>query len=113
MLRKKTNRLGAALILAAVLAVTTLAVPVGAAERSGRGEALEQILGGLLPRLLGWLGLTPVPGSPKCDHGSSIDPNGCPKSDGERGSSIDPNGLHAAAPAEGEHGASIDPDGLH
>lgn len=112
MLRKEKNRLGAALVLATVLAVTP-AVPVGAAERSGRGEAWEQILGGLLPRLLGWLGLAPDPGSRKCDHGAAIDPNGCPKSDGERGASIDPNGLEAAAPAEGEHGLSIDPNGLH
>jgi len=112
MLRKERKRLGAALILAAALALT-LAVPAGAADLSGWREARELMADGFLSRVLGWLGLAPAPGIRKCDQGASIEPNGCPKSDGERGASIDPDGLQAGAPPAGERGLSIDPDGSH
>lgn len=35
-----------------------------------------------------WSALT----APGCDHGASIDPNGCPRPQGDDGPSIDPNG---------------------
>jgi hypothetical protein len=51
------------------------------------------------------LGLAPDPGlgslwnwiwsaitAPSCDDGASIDPNGCPRSQGDDGWSIDPDG---------------------
>ena len=82
--RRGRTRAGAAVALAAVL-VLVVAAPAGAAGWGGRSEARE-LAGGLLPRVLAWLGLAPDQGAAlKCDQGSSIDPNGCPKAAGERG----------------------------
>jgi hypothetical protein len=73
---------GAAVALAAVLAMV-LATPAGAVGWPGWGEARE-LASAWLPRVFGWLGspdsgaAAPKPVS-KCDHGLSIDPNGCPK----------------------------------
>jgi hypothetical protein len=64
--------------LAAVLAMVVV-TPAGAAGWGDWGAAREWT-DALLPRALSWLGLTPVPSiALKCDHGSSPDPNGCPK----------------------------------
>jgi hypothetical protein len=101
--REGKNRVGTAVALAAVL-VMVLAAPAGAAGWAGWGEARE-VTGGLLPRVLGWLGLAPQPGTVlKCDgdQGPHIDPNGCPKAAPkpvlmcDQGSSIDPNGCPKA-----------------
>jgi hypothetical protein len=97
------NRIGAA-VLAAALAMA-LAAPAGAAGWDGFRGAWE-LTGGFLPRVLGWLGLSPVSSAVlKCDQGLSIDPNGCPKASGalpgpipgavskcDQGLTIDPNG---------------------
>jgi hypothetical protein len=79
-LRERKNRVGAAVALAAVLAMA-LAVPAGAAPWGGFGEARE-IVSGFLPRVLAWITPAPKPGILKCDHGATIDPNGCPKAAG-------------------------------
>lgn len=97
MFSKKMNRLGAAAAIVVMLALT-LASPASAAGRTGWGEA-QELAGGLLQRVAVWLGLTPDPGFVfKCDEGSSIDPNGCPKatdsSKADDGAHIDPNGKH-------------------
>src|SRR6185295_5467167 len=79
-LRGGKNRVGAAVALAAVLAMA-LAAPAGAAPWGGFGEAWE-ITSSFLPRVLAWLGVGPHPTvvSKKCgDDSSTIDPNGCPK----------------------------------
>lgn len=74
-LRGGKNRVGAAVALAAVLAMA-LAAPAGAAPWGGFGEA-RQVTSGFLPRVLFWLGLSPIPSAGlKCDGGSQIDPNG-------------------------------------
>jgi hypothetical protein len=97
------NRVGAAVVAAAL--AMALAAPAGAAGWDGFGGAWE-LTGGFLPRVLGWLGFSPIPSAVlKCDHGSTIDPNGCPKASGvipgpipsavlkcDQGSTIDPNG---------------------
>jgi hypothetical protein len=98
MFRRRKNRIGAAVALAAVLALG-LAAPAGAVGWGGWGEARE-LAEELLPRLVDWLGLAPgSAGFSKCDHGGSIDPNGgCPKSvpkpvlKCDQGGHIDPNG---------------------
>ena len=71
------NRVGAAVALAAVLAVV-LAAPAGAAPWGGSGEARE-FVSGLLPRILTWFAPASNSGTLKCDQGPTIDPNGCPK----------------------------------
>src|SRR6186997_3730657 len=77
------GRFGAAVALTAVL-ILGLAAPAGAKDWGGWSEAREWA-GGLLPRVLGWLGVL--------KDGSSIDPNGS-KAMGvsKDGLSIDPNG---------------------
>lgn len=109
MLLKREIRTGAAVALVAVLALG-LAAPAGASGWTGWGDAREWS-GGIVPSILSWLGLGPASVIfPKCDHGSSIDPDGCPKTGGakaDQGSSIDPNGLKA------DDGPHIDPNGQH
>ena len=111
---KREIRLGAAVALVAMLALAT-AAPAGASGWSGWDEAREWS-GGIVPRVLSWLSLGRLGSviSPKCDHGASIDPNGCPnasyKTGGmtvEDGASIDPNGWR------GDDGSQIDPNGYH
>lgn len=93
------KRLGAAVALAAVLAMV-LATPAGAAGWAGWGEARE--LAGAWLRVLGWLGSLDSGAVLKCDQGAHIDPNGCPKAAPkpvlkcDHGSSIDPNGCPKA-----------------
>jgi len=102
-----TNRRVARL---AVVAVLSLGSPLAAAgwEMPARwtdsGAFLESFT-----RVLNWFGVRAVPGVQlKCDGGSSIDPNGCPKAMvGDQGGSIDPNGATTHA------GSGIDPNGLH
>jgi hypothetical protein len=96
-LRGGKNRIGAAVALAAVLAMA-LSTPAGAAPWGGWGEARE-ITSSFLPRVLVWLGLSPIPSAVlKCDGGSQIDPNGgCHKASSvsancDDGMTIDPNG---------------------
>ena len=97
-LRGGKNRIGAAVALAAVLAMA-LATPAGAAPWGGWGEARE-ITSSFLPRILAWLGvgLDSTAVSKKCgDDTSTIDPNGCPKASSvsakcDDGMTIDPNG---------------------
>ncbi len=99
MFLKREIRIGAAVALVAALALAS-AAPAGAAGWSGWDEAREWS-GGIVPRVLSWLGLGPITVLPKCDHGSSIDPNGCPRATApmdstlaKDGSQIDPNGHH-------------------
>src|SRR5262245_46220857 len=93
-LRCRKNRVGAAVFAAAL--TMALAAPAGAAPRDGFGETRE-ITSGFLPRVLVWLGLSPLPGADvKCDGGSQIDPNGCPK------------GIGTALPASGRGGMLMD-----
>jgi hypothetical protein len=81
--RRKT-RIGAAVVLAAALAIG-LAAPAEAAGWSGWRE-VQDLADGFLPRVLAWLGFAPEPSlALKCDHGSSTDPNGCPKAADEDG----------------------------
>jgi hypothetical protein len=105
MFLKRETRIGAAVALVAVLALVS-AAPAGAVGWLGWGEAREWS-GGLVPRVLSWLEIGS--GSmvlPKCDHGSSIDPNGCPRKS-DHGSQIDPNGWRTKA----DDGSQIDPNG--
>lgn len=91
--RGERKRVGAAVALAAVLALG-LAAPAAAKDWGGWSEAREWT-GGLLPRVLGWLGYASNSAViQKCDQGTSIDPNGCPKTMGvsKDGPAIDPNG---------------------
>ncbi|HSS48997.1 MAG TPA: hypothetical protein VLX28_08620 [Thermoanaerobaculia bacterium] len=104
------NRRVAAL---AVVVVLSLGSPLAAAgwEMPARwmdsGDFLKDFT-----HILNRLGFTPtLKTTPTCDHGGSIDPNGCPKAlNSERGSSIDPNG---ALRAVADQGSSIDPNGRH
>jgi hypothetical protein len=103
-LRGRKKRVGAAVALAAVLAMVA-ATPAGAAPWGGWEEARE-LTSGFLPRVLVWLGLSPIPSAVlKCDDGSQIDPNGgCHKASGvsakcDGGSQIDPNGCPKASSA--------------
>lgn len=83
------HRIGAAVVLAAVL-VMVLAAPAGAA---GWGWGEEKVWsGGFFQHVLTWMGLAPSPGANTKDQGGSIDPNGAPvlhKSLSRQGSSID------------------------
>ena len=123
-LRGGKNRVGAAVALAAVLAMA-LAAPAGAAPWGGFGEAWG-ITSSFLPRVLAWLGVGPHPTvvSKKCgDDSSTIDPNGCPKASSvsakcDGGATIDPNGIchkasGVAAPRTGggqaDDGSRVDP----
>src|SRR5262245_53581247 len=87
----------------ALLALTLLALawapPAGAAGWTDWRHEGRELAAGLLARVLVGLGLTSHQGRGfKCDFGSSIDPNGCPKAGDspvlkcDQGSSIDPNG---------------------
>jgi hypothetical protein len=101
------NRITAAVALAALLAVV-LASPAGAA---GWGEE-RGWAGGLYQHVLAWLGLAPSPGMAlKCDQGSSIDPNGCPKTVSRHGLSIDPNGGSVTSATPPDQGSQVDPNG--
>jgi len=103
-----SNRIGAAVALAAVLAMV-LAAPAGA---TGWGE--ERIWGGgLFQQVLTWLRLTPSPAVPAKDAGSSIDPNGSPKKISKQGSSIDPNGGSTTSAGTIDQGSQIDPNGRY
>ena len=111
LLRGGRNRIGAAVALAAVLAMV-LAAPAGAA---GWGEERDWAVG-VYQHILAWLGLAPSPGMVlKCDdHGASIDPNGCPKASTKQGRHIGSNGAGAVPLANSktiDAGASIDPNG--
>jgi hypothetical protein len=77
------GRVRAAVTLTAVLALG-LAAPAGAKDWGGWSEAREWA-GGLLPRVLGWLG---VGSDAAVKDGAHVDPNGGPKD----GPAIDPNG---------------------
>lgn len=112
MFLKREIRIRAAIALVAVLALVS-AAPAGAAGWSGWGDAREWS-GGIVPRVLSWLGLDPDTVLPKCDHGSSIDPNGCPnaayktgRTKADHGASIHPNGLLTKS----DQGSQIDPNG--
>jgi hypothetical protein len=109
MFLKKETRIGAAVALVAVLALG-LAAPAEAAGWSGWGDAREWS-GRIVPYVLSWLGLSlDLAVSPKCDHGSSIDPNGCPRAiKADDGAHIDPNGLLTKS----DQGSQIDPNGHH
>jgi hypothetical protein len=110
MFRRNKNRVGAAVALAVVLALV-LTAPAGAAGWPVWGDA-HTWTGGFLPRVLAWLGLAESRGTaPTCDHGSSIDPNGCAKATSDKGSSIDPNGATSTGSTSADKGSSIDPDG--
>jgi hypothetical protein len=108
------NRIRAAVALAAVLTMV-LAAPAGA---SGWGEE-RGWAGGVFQHVLVWLGLAPSPApSPgvvlKCEQGSQIDPNGCPKVTRRQRPHIDPNGAGAASLTNSkavDAGSSIDPNG--
>lgn len=74
--RRGRNRIGAAIALAAVLAMV-LASPAGA---TGWGEERDWA-GAVYHHVLRWLGVAPSPAPDpgvvlKCDQGSIIDPNG-------------------------------------
>ncbi len=92
MFLKRETRLGAAAVLVAVLSLSS-AAPAGAL---GMGESWDWSAR-IVPRVLDWLGLGWA-GGPKCEHGSQIDPDGCPKdrsaAKADHGSQIDPNGNH-------------------
>lgn len=106
MFPRRSTRIRAAAVLAAVLALV-LASPVGAAGWTGwRGVELGD---GLVHRVLVWLGVAPA-APVKCDLGSHIDPDGCPK----LGSQVDPDGASATGgTGEGgsDLGSHIDPNG--
>lgn len=98
MFLKKETRIGAAVALMAVLALTS-AAPAGAAGWSS--WETREWSDGIVPRVLSWLGFGPTTALAKCDHGSQIDPNGCPNAayragsmTTDDGSQIDPNGQH-------------------
>lgn len=78
------NRIGAAVALAAVLAMV-LAAPAGA---TGWGEE-RGWAGAVYQHVIAWLGLAPSPASDpgvvmKCDQGSQTDPNGACLAKGRR-----------------------------
>ena len=50
---------------------------VALALTAARWEGARGWAGGLLPRVMAWLGI--ASDTPKCDYSGSIDPNGCPK----------------------------------
>lgn len=110
LLKGGRNPIGAAVALAALLAMV-LAAPAGAA---GWGEE-RGWTGGLYQHVLAWLGLAPSPGMAlKCDQGSIIDPNGCPKAARRQGPHTRPNGVGATSLTKStppDQGSSIDPNG--
>ncbi|HEX4959875.1 MAG TPA: hypothetical protein VF173_03480 [Thermoanaerobaculia bacterium] len=118
MLRMDVNRRLAALAVAVSLFWSG---PLAAAgwnwEMAGkRVDSADFLKGGFFVRVLVWLGVAPAQdGTPTCDRGSSIDPNGCPAvASGQGGSSSDPNGDHLQTATTGAttgRGASIDPNG--
>jgi hypothetical protein len=81
--RRGKTRVGTVLLAATLLGLILVA-PAGAAGWIGWGEAGPGE--GVVPRVLAWLGfgLQPVVVM-KCDDGSLIDPNGCPKMQSESG----------------------------
>jgi hypothetical protein len=99
-LRGGKTLVGAAMF-AAVLAIA-LAAPAGAAPWGGWGEARE-LMGSFLPRVLAWLTPASNPGSLKCDQGSQIDPNGCPKATSHPGS-IGPRAVSPAGSRTNDDG---------
>lgn len=111
MLRMDTNRRVAVL---AVVVVLSLGSPLAAAgwEMPARWVSSGDWLKGFT-LVLNWLGVRPASeGTPTCEGGMGIDPNGCAKG----GMSIDPNGAHGTAFGRGattDRGGSIDPDGQH
>lgn len=113
MFRMDTNR---RVVVLAVVAVLSLGSPLAAAgwEMPSRWVSSGDFLKGFT-LVLNWLGVRPASeGTPTCDRGSSVDPNGCAKA----GGSIDPNGFAKADPngairATTDRGGSIDPDGQH
>src|SRR4029077_1837813 len=103
MFPRNKNRVGAAVALAVVLALV-LTAPAGAAGWPVWGDA-HAWTGGFLPCVLAWLGLAEGRGTaPTCDKGSSIDPDGCAKSD--HGLSIDPDGAASTGSASADKGSS-------
>ena len=116
---------GLAVCLTLFVAGAGNAAPLAGGFPAPRGEASWLDLETLWARAWSWLarGGAGAPSSQavlKCEFGSSIDPDGCPKHglmidpDGgpKHGSVIDPNGAPlATAGAWSEHGAAIDPDG--
>ncbi|HSK76340.1 MAG TPA: hypothetical protein VLQ45_07750 [Thermoanaerobaculia bacterium] len=83
--------------LAAGLAATLLLALAPGAQAQARPAAGWEAL---WTRLAAWMERLAPENAPaaKCDHGSSIDPNGCPRPT-------------AAVPEGGDHGLSIDPNG--
>jgi len=106
MFSRGKNRVAAAVALTVVL-VMVVAAPAGAVGWRVQGEERGWV-GGLVQQVFAWLGIPPI-SSPalSCEHGSSIDPNGCPKGL-DHGASIDPNGLTSSGT---DHGSQIDPNG--
>jgi hypothetical protein len=107
------NRIGAAIALAVVLAMV-LASPAGAA---GGGEERDWA-GAIYQHVLAWLSLAPSPAPSlgvvlKCDQGSQVDPNGCPKVTRRQRPHIDPNGAGTSLTNSKavDAGSSIDPNG--
>lgn len=102
------NRIGAAVALAAVLAMV-LAAPAGAA---GWGE--ERVwAGGIVQQLLAWIGFAPsLDTTAKAGQGSGIDHNGSPKALTKHGLSIDPNGNNLMSAPTTDQGPRIDPNSL-
>jgi hypothetical protein len=104
------KRIGAAVALAAVLAMV-LAAPAGAA---GWGEE-RSWAGGLYQQVLAWLGFSQSTGvAVKCDQESQVDPNGCPRVLTKQGPHIDPNGSHTMSLTvtdTTDQGPHIDPNG--
>jgi hypothetical protein len=110
MFPRNKNRIAAAVVLTGALALVSVA-PAGAAGWPDWGDAHVWV-DRLLPRALAWLGLANSHSStPTCDHGASIDPNGCPKAAVNHGASIDPNGAASTDGVSADKGLSIDPDG--
>lgn len=102
-----TKRRVAALAVIVALVVVS---PLAAAgwDLPARWESAEGFFMDGFTRVLAWLDVKPVlKSAPPCDHGGSIDPNGCPKAlVGAQGASIDPNGATTG------RSLSIGPNGL-
>lgn len=113
MFRMDMNRRVAVL---AVTLVVSLGSPLAAAgwEMPARWTSSGDFLKGIT-RVMNWLGVPALETEPKCERGSSIDPNGrCSKAlSGDHGSSIDPNGARYRTGATTDGGMGIDPNGHH